>query len=601
MSRRSFLYLALLAPVTTFAATLSARTDSPDLPIADPLPAGWSYSGCFVDSVSSRSLDSAFLQDDDQMTGVECMQFCASNGYPYAGIEYMQECYCGTAQPTNGPTTGCNMGCRGNASEACGGQDRITVYENPGLTPHVYPGDSCWKPQGCYTDSTNARTFERRVASGDGDVQTCLNQCKGQGFSWTGLEYGSECWCGNALAITAQSTTDGCDMTCQNAPSEYCGGKDSLNAYQLDSSCSAGIITTTTSSTTTTTTTSPTTTTATSDTITTTITSDTTTTTEITPTTPSTTTTTTTTTPSITTTTTTSPTTTTTTTSSTTTTTTITTTTTPSIITTTTLTKPPTTTTTTKPSTTTTPNAQWSGVPSMPGTTSKSPSAITTTITMKSTTKATTSSISTKPSTTSCTTTFKTSIKPIPSSTCKPTLPSSLITNGGFETGLSPWLTSSSSATGYICNKTGAYEGCSIFIITPSSSSSTSHTYTLTSNASIPPTTTTALSLTLYIGRRTASIPPVSNPTITVSISGTSWSKSFTACSGSSCNLSGANGTVWKKVTANVSLPPPASRAASKNAAALVITVSWPSTTVGKCNSKGYGEDDVLIDGVGFA
>lgn len=80
------------------------------------------------------------------------------------------------------------------------------------------------------------------------------------------------------------------------------------------------------------------------------------------------------------------------------------------------------------------------------------------------------------------------------------------------------------------------------------------------------------------------------SPTVTVSVSGTSWSQSVPVCSGSACGLGGANGTGWKKVSLSV----PAFKGV-KNAS-LVVSVGWPSGV--KCNSKGLGEDDVLIDGL---
>lgn len=245
MTRRTLFTLALLAPATAFAATVLERTDGPDLPSADPLPSGWSYTGCFADSPSMRILSDAHMQDDVSLTGASCMAFCESNGYPYAGTEYASECYCGLIEPT-GLTTGCNMGCTGNTDEACGGPGTITVYGNPPLTPHVYSGNDCWTSQGCYTDSTSARSLERRVSPSGPGVEACLSTCQDQGFTWAGLEYGSECWCGSALADTAQSTTDGCDMTCQGQVDEFCGGQDSLNLYSIAPICAPAATTTTT-------------------------------------------------------------------------------------------------------------------------------------------------------------------------------------------------------------------------------------------------------------------------------------------------------------------------------------------------------------------
>lgn len=53
---------------------------------------GWSYTGCFVDSVSSRSLSGAVYYDSTDLTAETCVAYCAGAGYSYAGIEYAVEC-----------------------------------------------------------------------------------------------------------------------------------------------------------------------------------------------------------------------------------------------------------------------------------------------------------------------------------------------------------------------------------------------------------------------------------------------------------------------------------------------------------------------------
>jgi hypothetical protein len=58
--------------------------------------------------------------------------------------------------------------------------------------------------------------------------------------------------------------------------------------------------------------------------------------------------------------------------------------------------------------------------------------------------------------------------------------------------------------------------------------------------------------------------------------------------SGGSCNLPGANGTVWQKI-GGLSVPK------QTKTGDLKISVNWPAKS--SCNVKG-GEDDVLIDGV---
>jgi glucan endo-1,3-alpha-glucosidase len=61
----------------------------------------------------------------------ECLSTCEEKGYTFAGVEYGQECYCSSVlayTPTYN-AAGCNMACKGNASETCGGGYAIDLYE----------------------------------------------------------------------------------------------------------------------------------------------------------------------------------------------------------------------------------------------------------------------------------------------------------------------------------------------------------------------------------------------------------------------------------------------------------------------------------------
>lgn len=53
---------------------------------------GWEYIGCFIDSVEERALDLARHYDTEALTGESCVEWCADNGFTYAGTEYKAEC-----------------------------------------------------------------------------------------------------------------------------------------------------------------------------------------------------------------------------------------------------------------------------------------------------------------------------------------------------------------------------------------------------------------------------------------------------------------------------------------------------------------------------
>jgi hypothetical protein len=139
------------------------------------------------------------------------------------------------------------MACAGNSSEACGGPNRLTVFSNPGGGPKTDPGSNGWGYIGCYTDSTAARTLTTGMAVNGGassmTVNSCLTACKGSGFTYAGVEYANECYCGNAISNGGGPASDGsagCSMTCAGNSSEFCGGSNRLNVYQLGASPSSG-------------------------------------------------------------------------------------------------------------------------------------------------------------------------------------------------------------------------------------------------------------------------------------------------------------------------------------------------------------------------
>jgi WSC domain len=88
----------------------------------------------FRDSLSPRLLP-YFASDipHDDLTVQVCIERCASLGYTSAGLEYGQECYCGSPTYPIGestPMSECGMACLGDASQICGDRLRLLVYNH---------------------------------------------------------------------------------------------------------------------------------------------------------------------------------------------------------------------------------------------------------------------------------------------------------------------------------------------------------------------------------------------------------------------------------------------------------------------------------------
>ena len=174
------------------------------------------------------------------MTVESCQAFCSGHNYGLAGLEYAQECWCGNALQQNSQVgfTGCNMACKGNAYEICGGAGRLSVYN---LTTYVPPvivqtaGNYTF--QGCYKEATTGRLLTGPTYTNNTGmtVESCVKFCSAQipAQPYAGVEYAAECYCGSSLPTTATraATNATCSMTCSGNNKEYCGGPNLLDIY----------------------------------------------------------------------------------------------------------------------------------------------------------------------------------------------------------------------------------------------------------------------------------------------------------------------------------------------------------------------------------
>jgi hypothetical protein len=134
------------------------------------------------------------------------------------------------------------MACKGNAAGStaiCGGSSRLSVYNYtayvpPQLVPSVNAVKT-YKLQGCYTEPNGARALPSYSFSNSTAMtaEYCVSGCQQKGYSWAGMEYGQECWCGNALNANSAKVADGqCNMLCPGNKREYCGAGSRLAVYK---------------------------------------------------------------------------------------------------------------------------------------------------------------------------------------------------------------------------------------------------------------------------------------------------------------------------------------------------------------------------------
>lgn len=90
---------------------------------------------------------------------------------------------------------------------------------------------------GCSNDSTAARALNN---GGGGayvknttnlSVESCQDYCTGNGYKFSGLENGQECWCDQRINSVAVFGNTGCNYRCSGTPTENCGGSFAMDIF----------------------------------------------------------------------------------------------------------------------------------------------------------------------------------------------------------------------------------------------------------------------------------------------------------------------------------------------------------------------------------
>lgn len=92
---------------------------------------------------------------------------------------------------------------------------------------------------GCYSDSRSSRALQAAYQSSSSNtIESCQQWCYGQNYNLAGVEYGSECYCGNSIAPSSQSlSSSSCQMSCAGNSGEQCGGSNwAISVYKASTS-----------------------------------------------------------------------------------------------------------------------------------------------------------------------------------------------------------------------------------------------------------------------------------------------------------------------------------------------------------------------------
>ncbi|KAF7933528.1 uncharacterized protein EAE98_003237 [Botrytis deweyae] len=237
----NYLHSALVTLLAAFLATSVAASNHAlrnELTPSQSLPGTWVSQGCYVDV--GRTLSEGEYIDNTNMTDESCFSYCTSKSLNYAGTEYASECYCGNSLAAGAGralASDCSMRCPGNATEFCGGPNRLNLFWNGKSPPQTNPGSGLWSFAGCYTEGQTGRLLIYQIIASPMTVDICTAACQEGGYSLAGVEYADECWCGNQLSnggALAPEGVSGCSTLCAGNSSEFCGGTNRLDVYDFN-------------------------------------------------------------------------------------------------------------------------------------------------------------------------------------------------------------------------------------------------------------------------------------------------------------------------------------------------------------------------------
>ncbi|XP_046968584.1 xylosyltransferase oxt [Vanessa cardui] len=124
--------------------------------------------GCYLDEKKMRLLTSFYGNYANTNSPTFCLDICVQAGFPYAGVQYATECFCGENEPPATAKTSavsCDMKCPGDSSQLCGGYFTMNIYET-GLDKFLpqmpkNPGDEITSVQIVFLLTLNGRALRQ--------------------------------------------------------------------------------------------------------------------------------------------------------------------------------------------------------------------------------------------------------------------------------------------------------------------------------------------------------------------------------------------------------------------------------------------------------
>ncbi|PPQ82515.1 hypothetical protein CVT26_013009 [Gymnopilus dilepis] len=125
------------------ATTSATSTSTTTTPALAPTPTivknvgTFEYKGCFVDRPDNQPRVIGTQLTIASVSAETCTAACKAAGFPLAGLEFGQECWCAQymSMVAPAPDSDCNMVCNADSTELCGAGNRLAVYQDTTATP----------------------------------------------------------------------------------------------------------------------------------------------------------------------------------------------------------------------------------------------------------------------------------------------------------------------------------------------------------------------------------------------------------------------------------------------------------------------------------
>lgn len=165
------------------------------------------------------------------MTPATCQTSCTTCGFLYSGVEAGGECWCGSSLSNTAtrdtPGKSCSVACTSSLTTNCGGFWAIVVYSR-----NLIPASTSWTSMGCYLDDVTVRTLAGTTTK-DSFLTSARCQAACAGYVYSGVEFGSTCYCSNRMSRTVQRPATECSNTYAGDSTQMCGGAYCLTTLRV--------------------------------------------------------------------------------------------------------------------------------------------------------------------------------------------------------------------------------------------------------------------------------------------------------------------------------------------------------------------------------